>query len=408
MAAVTPLNAIPRAAPERPATVLRDAAEALDAAAALADDFAREARSRDQERRLPWAELERFSASGLWAITVPRAFGGAGVGFGTVAEVIARISAADPSLGQLPQNHLGVVNNLLLTGNPEQQRHYLGLVLQGYRFGNAFSEARSKTVTQFETRIRFTGDTAWIDGEKAYCTGALFAHVVPTVALDEEGLAHLALVPRDAGGLTVIDDWDGFGQRTTASGRVLLKGVSVPRSAVLPAWKAFERPTADGPVSQIIQAAVDVGIARGAFAATLAAARQARPWTDSGLEHGWQDPLSQALIGDLSWRLAAAEALLEEAGTAVDRALAAPSAKVVAEASVVVGQAKVASTEIALAAANRLCELGGTRSVSERFGHDRHWRNARTHTLHDPVRWKYHLIGNYLLNGVEPPRHAWN
>lgn len=107
MAAVTPLNAIPRAAPERPATVLRDAAEALDAAAGLAEDFAREARSRDQERRLPWAELERFSASGLWAITVPRAFGGAGVGFGTVAEVIARISAADPSLGQLPQNHLG-------------------------------------------------------------------------------------------------------------------------------------------------------------------------------------------------------------------------------------------------------------------------------------------------------------
>ncbi|KIZ50235.1 acyl-CoA dehydrogenase [Pseudomonas oryzihabitans] len=408
MAVAPSLTAVPHALPERPATVLRDATEALDAAAALAEDFAREALSRDQERRLPWAEIERFSASGLWAITVPRSFGGAGVGFGTVAEVIARISAADPSLGQLPQNHLGVVNNLLLTGSPDQQRHYLGLVLQGYRFGNAFSEARSKTVTQFETRIRFTGDTAWIDGEKAYCTGALFAHVVPTVALDEEGLAHLALVPRDAGGLTVIDDWDGFGQRTTASGRVQLKGVSVRRSAVLPAWKAFERPTADGPVSQIIQAAVDVGIARGAFAATLAAARVARPWTDSGLEHGWQDPLSQALIGDLSWRLAAAEALLEDAGAAVDRALAAPSAASVAEASVVVGQAKIASTEIALAAANRLCELGGTRSVSARFGYDRHWRNARTHTLHDPVRWKYHLIGNHLLNGVEPPRHAWN
>ncbi|MFX4032637.1 hypothetical protein ACMUMV_15675, partial [Enterococcus faecalis] len=77
---------------------------------------------------------------------------------------------------------------------------------------------------------------------------------------------------------------------------------------------------------------------------------------------------------------------------------AAPSAASVAEASVVVGQAKVASTEIDLAAANRLCELGGTRSVSARFGHDRHWRNARTHTLHDPVRWKYHLIGNHLLN----------
>jgi len=38
---------------------------------------------------------------------------------------------------------------------------------------------------------------------------------------------------------------------------------------------------------------------------------------------------------------------------------------------------------------------------------DRHWRNARTHTLHDPVRWKYHAIGNYYLNHILPARHAW-
>ena len=123
MTVAASLTAVPRALLERPATRLRDAAEALDAAAALAEDFARDALNRDQQRRLPWAEIERFSTSGLWAITVPRSFGGAGVGFGTVAEVIARISAADPSLGQLPQNHLGVVNNLLLTGSPDQQRH---------------------------------------------------------------------------------------------------------------------------------------------------------------------------------------------------------------------------------------------------------------------------------------------
>lgn len=39
---------------------------------------------------------------------------------------------------------------------------------------------------------------------------------------------------------------------------------------------------------------------------------------------------------------------------------------------------------------------------------DRHWRNARTHTLHDPVRWKYAILGNYHLNGVNPPLHAWS
>ncbi|MBB3105037.1 SfnB family sulfur acquisition oxidoreductase [Azomonas macrocytogenes] len=394
--------------PRRKAKLIRSDAEAIEVAQQLAEDFAREAGERDRERRLPWEELERFSESGLWGITVPKAYGGAGVSWSTLSEVVATISAADSSLGQLPQNHFGVLNNLLLTGNEEQKGRYFAKVLEGYRFGNAFSEARSKTVTAFETRVRFEGDTVVVHGEKFYCTGALFAHIVPVVGVDGENRPFIAFLPRDAQGLTVIDDWDGFGQRTTASGKVLIENVRVPASEVIPAWRAYDQPTADGPVSQIIQAAVDTGIARGAFAETLRVAREARPWVDSGLEHGWQDPLSQAAIGELAWRLRAAEAILEKSAQAVERALAEPSEESVAEASVIVGQAKVLSTEIALLASSKLFELGGTRSVSSRQDLDRYWRNARTHTLHDPVRWKYHLIGNHVLNGVKPARHSWN
>ncbi|KIQ04385.1 MULTISPECIES: SfnB family sulfur acquisition oxidoreductase [Pseudomonas] len=397
-----------RSAPERAAHLIRSDAEAIEVARELAEAFAVEAAARDRDRRLPWAELDRFSQSGLWAITVPRAYGGAGVSYATLVEVIALISAADASLGQLPQNHFGVINNLSLTASEEQKQRFFAKVLQGYRFGNAFSEARSKNVTAFETQVRFEGDSVVIEGEKAYCTGALFAHIVPAVGVDEDNRPFIAFLPRDAEGLSVIDSWDGFGQRSTASGQVLLDKVRVPRSEVIPAWKAYDQPTADGPVSQIIQAAVDTGIARGAFAELLKVARQARPWVDSGLQHGWQDPLSQALIGDLAWRLSAAEAILQKSARAVDHAVAEPSEDSVAEASLVVGQAKVLSTEIALAASSRLFELGGTRSVSSSQGLDRFWRNARTHTLHDPVRWKYHLVGNLRLNGIKPQRHSWN
>jgi len=398
----------PRPAPRRPAHIIRSDAEAIEVAQRVAEDFAQEAALRDRERRLPWDELERFSESGLWAISVPKAYGGAGVSYVTLSEVIAIISAADSSLGQLPQNHFGVLSNLGLTGGEEQKQRYFAKVLQGYRFGNAFSEARSQYVTTFQTQIRFDGDTAVLDGEKAYCTGALFAHIVPVAGVDEVGHVHIALVPRDAAGLTVIDSWDGFGQRITASGQVRIDGVRVPAIDVVPAWKAYDQPTSDGPISQIIQAAVDTGIARGAFAETLRVARQARPWVDSGLQHGWQDPLGQALVGELAWRLQAAEAILQRAAQAVDRAVAEPSEERVAEASVIVGQAKVLSTEIALEASSRLLELGGTRSVSASQGLDRFWRNARTHTLHDPVRWKYHLVGNQLLNDIKPQRHSWN
>ncbi|WP_397458600.1 SfnB family sulfur acquisition oxidoreductase [Pseudomonas asplenii] len=396
------------AKPTTVAHVIRSDEEAIAAARQLAARFAVEASVRDRERRLPAAELDEFTATGLWGITVPKAYGGAGVSYVTVAEVIKIISAADPSLGQIPQNHLGVLDILAQTATEAQKRHYFAKVLEGYRFGNAFSEAKSKNAGTFDTRIRFDGDEAVINGEKFYCTGALFAHIVPVVGLDEAGNAQIAFVERHAQGLTIVDNWDGFGQRTTASGNALFVDVRVPRSSVIPAHLAFDRPTANGPISQIIQAAVDTGIALGALEETKRHARQARPWIDSQQEHGWQDPFSLATIGDLEWRVHGTEAILEKAGRAIDHALAEPSEDSVAEASVVVAQAKVLSAETALLAASKLFELAGTRSVLGKHNLDRHWRNARTHTLHDPARWKYHLIGNYLLNGVKPARHAWN
>ena len=61
----------------------------------------------------------------------------------------------------------------------------------------------------------------------------------------------------------------------------------------------------------------------------------------------------------------------------------------------------------ALEASEKLFELAGSSATRAAHNLDRHWRNARTHTLHDPVRWKYYALGNYYLNGVPPPRHAW-
>ncbi len=235
-----------------------------------------------------------------------------------------------------------------------------------------------------------------LNGRKFYCSGALLAHLVPVAAVDETGKLFLAIAERDSPGLTVIDDWSSFGQRTTASGTVLLENVPVPATHVIPAHRAYDQPTANGPVCQIIQAAVDAGIAKAAIADTIYFVRNhARPWIDSGQDHGYEDVHTIAQVGDLQIRLHAAEALLERSGRFVDAAI------------IAVAEAKALTTEIAILATNRLFELAGTRSTLGAHNLDRHWRNARTHTLHDPVRWKYHAVGNYYLNKVRPPRHAW-
>lgn len=400
-----------RGATARDAHLIASDAEAIDAARALAARLAEGAAERDRERRLPYEEIDWFSQSGLWAITVPKAYGGAGVSHVTLTEVVKIVAAADPSLGQLPQNHFGLVDVIALTGTDEQKRLFFDEILKGKRFGNGFSEKGTKNVLDLKTKVIRDGDGYRVDGTKFYSTGALFAHYVPVLGIDDARRGWLAYVPKGTPGLAVIDDWSGFGQRTTASGTVRLDNVRVPASHVFAAHRVSDQPTLNGPLSQILQAAIDAGIAHAALDDTLRFVRErSRPWIDSGVERAADDPLTIRETGRLVIQLHAADALLERAARTLD-ALAAQSELSeddVARASVAVGEAKVLTTEIALLASEKLFELAGTQATLAEHGLDRHWRNARTHTLHDPVRWKYHLVGNYYLNGVAPARHAWN
>ncbi len=399
--------AVPR--PPEPAHIIRDDAEAIAVAKRLAASFEKDAAIRDRDRIWPVAELDAFSQSGLWSINVPRAFGGPEVSYVTLSKVVEIISAANSSIGQIAQNHLGVVAAIRTVSDAAQQKLLFGEVLRGVRFGNAFSEFGSKRAADFETRFIDAGDHVIVRGRKFYATGALLAHLVPIVALDDQGRAWYAIAERDAPGLTVIDDWSSFGQRTTLSGTVLIEDVKVPKTHLVPGYKGYDHPTADGAIFQIIQVAVDTGIAQAALDEAIRFVRtKSRAWVDSGLEHAWEDPYIIQAVGDLTIRLHAAQALLEKAGFAIDAAVADPNAETVAYAQIVTAEAKVLSTEIAIAATNKLFELAGTRSTLAEHNLDRHWRNARTHTLHDPVRWKYAIIGNYALNAVNPPLHAWS
>ncbi|WP_133646129.1 SfnB family sulfur acquisition oxidoreductase [Paraburkholderia flava] len=394
--------------PNQRAARIENDQHALDVARSLAPVFAQGASQRDRERRLPFDEIDAYSASGLWGIAVPRQFGGAQVSFATLAEVTAIISAADPALGQIPQNHFFMLDVLRVNGTHEQQAFYFERALAGDRFGNALSERGTKTVRDYRTTLTPDGSGFRLNGTKFYSTGALFAQWIPVVAKAADDTLYVAFTPADAPGLSVVDDWSGFGQRTTGSGTTTLDNVYVEASAVVPYSAAFDaRPTTVGPLGQLIHAAVDLGIARAAFADARSFVRErSRPWIDSGVERAGDDPLTLELFGKLALQLQAADALVERAGRSVDAAAAHSDEQTVAAASIAVAQARAATTEIALQASTRLLELAGTQATLAEHNLDRHWRNARTHTLHDPVRWKYIAIGNYYLNDTLPPRHG--
>ncbi|MFD7815721.1 SfnB family sulfur acquisition oxidoreductase [Streptomyces sp. NPDC059785] len=390
------------------AHVIADDAEALAVATALADEFRTGAAQRDTARTLPTSELDRMSASGLLGVTVPAQHGGADVSSLTLAEIFRLLGSADSSLAQIPQSHFVYANVIRRQGTEEQQKFFFAELLAGRRFGNAQSEAGTRHVQEIRTRLTPRPDGSYLlTGVKHYCTGALFAHWIPVLALAEDDRPRVAFVPRDADGLTVADDWDGMGQRTTASGTVRLDGVAVPADRVLPHHLTFQGPQLHGAVAQLLHAAIDVGVTRGALAEAAEFVRtKSRPWFESGLDTAAEDPLLIQRFGELALQERASVALLREAARAVDAARDHLTDESAAEASIAVAAAKVRASEAAVSVAGALFEVCGTRSALNSLNLHRHWRDARTHTLHDPTRWKIQHIGRYVLSGTLPPRHG--
>lgn len=390
------------------AAVITCQKQAIQAAHALAEQAKPGAVARDQQRLYPRELISQFTRLGLGSISVPRRFGGGGLDFGTVAEVFRIISASDPSLGQIPQNHFGLIQFILGEGEPSQQEKWLQAVVSGKRLGNGGPEKNSRHTRDIQARLVREGQTSRLSGEKFYSTGALFADILVTTALQEDDQPAMAFIPLPAEGVEIVDDWSGMGQRTTASGTVRLDRVIVGPDAIIP-LPPPDKPTLRGAVSQLIQAAIDAGIAQGALDDALEFVRHhSRPWVDAGVARNADDPYILADIGRISTELSAANALLRRAARVLDSLASQPlTAENSAAASIAVAEAKVLTTDIALRASEKLLEWGGSRATLLQHGLDRHWRNARTHTLHDPVRWKTHAIGNYYLNAIYPARHAW-
>lgn len=388
------------------AHIIADDAEALAIAKALSAQFKTGSIARDAERILPFAEIDAFSQSGLWAITVPKNYGGAEVSTSTLAQVIALLSAVDGSIGQIPQNHFYALEILRNTGTEAQQQHLFKEVLHGARFGNAIAEFKTKNSNIKHTQIQPTKDGFIISGEKFYCTGSLFAHRIPTLVIDDIGREYLAFVKRDADGLKLIDDWSGFGQRVTGSGRVQFQQVFVAHEDVIPFDVAFQQPTLAGPIAQIMHAAIDVGLARGAFEEMLQRIRDTLPQLDAKIESSHQDPLLSYEVGRIAIDVRASERLLKQAAETIDATRQQTDVEQVAKASIDVAKVRAHSSETALKAASKLIELVGIRGSQRQEGLDRYWRNVRMHTLHDATRWKYVFIGDSVLNGILPPRRS--
>lgn len=392
-------------------------AEAIETAHELAAEFAVGAATRDRNRELPFREMELLSASGLLAITVPAEFGGADLPPSTVTEVIRILSAADPNIGQIPHSHFVYANLIRLAGAPHQREYYSHKLLAGARIANAQAERNGPTAADIATTLSPEGPGRFrIDGTKYYCTGSAFADTLAVLTRldDAEGRSglpdgqYIAFLPADTPGVRIVDDWDALGQRTTASGTIVFENVAVDRDHIMPRAASVNAPTGYGAFAQLMHAAIDLGIARGALEAAAEFVREkSRPWFEAGVTRAIDDPLLIQRFGELAVTVAAAEATFGVAGAALDIVMAADhTPEQAARASIAVATAKTLADSASTEVSSALFELGGTRSTAVDLNLGHFWRNARTHTVHDPIRWKYQHIGRSFLHRTPPPFHS--
>lgn len=384
-----------------------DLASAVDT---LAKQLAATAVERDRQGGHAANERELIRASGLLALSVPVEHGGAGALWSTVLGAVRRLAEADSALAHVFGFHHLQVAGVLLYGTPEQHAYFLRPTVERRLFwGNALNPLDRRVVARAEL------DGYRIDGVKSFSSGSVGSDVLTFSAWHKvSDTALIAALPTQAEGITVNPDWDAFGQRQTDSGTVRFDHVRLESIQVLqaPGTTPTPRATLRSQVAQLIMTNLYLGLARGAFAEARRYVREdARPWFAAGVQRHADDPYVQERFGEFWLRLQAAEALSNQAGLALDAALArgvSVTADERGELAVAGAQAKVLAHRAALEVGSELFDVTGASSTAARFGYDRFWRNARVHTLHDPVAYKIRDLGRYALLDQIPEPTAYS
>ncbi|MEV3902051.1 acyl-CoA dehydrogenase family protein [Mycobacterium sp. NPDC050551] len=389
--------------------------------AILLAQIAAGAKDRDLEDQNPFDQVAALKRAGFGALRLPVELGGAGLTVPQLFSAVIDLARADPIVAHIFRTHFWFVEERLrvLRADPADtvSRRWLDEVAAGKVFGNAFSEKGSLAVGSlvFKTRLTPDGDGYRLDGEKYYSTGTLFSdHLTVATTTDHDSVATV-VVPADRDGVGLVDDWDGFGQRRTGTGTTTFTAVAVSADEVLSdtPYDAEPTPTVQYAALQLYIHAVVAGVLANVVddGVALLESRD-RNFNHALAERPSDDPLLQRQLGELASTASVARAAVLDAAAAIDAADASeidgvPDARLATEAQLRAAKVKVHLDQVAPEAATRLLELGGASAASRQRNLDRHWRNIRTITLHNPVAYKARVIGQNLLHGTPIPANAY-
>ncbi|MCJ2013643.1 acyl-CoA dehydrogenase family protein [Methylobacterium sp. J-076] len=363
---------------------------------------------RDRTRGLPHAEIGWLREARFTTLRLPPEAGGQGASLPELFALLIELSSADSNVTNALRAHFGFTEDALCSSSAEWRAAWIARIGAGETIGSGVSETGPAKVGAFDTVVRRRRGQLVVDGRKFYTTGSLFADYIHLSAEDEAGGAVTAAVPTRAPGVSIVDDWDGFGQALTASGTATFEGVALDPSLIKPDPARFPYAMA---YFQLVHLATLAGIGRAAAddVARLVAERT-RIYSHGNAGRSAEDPQILAVVGRVRAAAYAAGAVVLKAAEALQRAheahvVGGPDADRAATlADVEVNQAVGVVTDLVLAATTALFDALGASAVKTGAGLDRYWRNARTIASHNPRIYRDRIVGAFAVTGATPPR----
>ncbi|WP_017734836.1 acyl-CoA dehydrogenase family protein [Pseudomonas sp. CBZ-4] len=377
----------------------------LQTAKLLAAEFALSAVERDERGGTPKAERDALRHSGLLALSIPTQYGGLGARWSDTLGIVREFAKVDSSIAHVFGFHHLMLATVRLFSRPDQwQPWFEQTARKNWFWGNALNPLDTRTV------VKDFGGWREFSGKKSFCSGASDSEMLIASAVDESagGKLLIAAIPSGRSGITLHNDWNNIGQRQTDSGSASFERVRVEESELLldpgPLSTPFAclRPL----IAQLTFTHMFLGIAEGAFEeARNYTLTETRAWHKSSATDVRNDPYVLHHYGEFWVALEGVRLLVERAADLLDQAWAKGpnlSEHERGQLAIAIATAKVAATRQGLELCSRLFEVTGARSTHASLRLDRHWRNLRTQSLHDPLDYKLHELGDWALNHSLP------
>jgi hypothetical protein len=332
----------------------------------------------DKEHHFPQQAHRGLAALGAYGICVPDEYGGAGLDYVTLALVLEEIAAGDGGTSTAISVTNCPVNAILMRyGSEAQKRKWLVPLARGEKLG-AFCLTEphvGSDASALKTTARRDGDGYVIDGVKQFITSGKHGHVAIVIAVTDKGAGKKGMsafmVPTDAPGYTVARLEDKLGQHSSDTAQINFDNCRVPAENRIGAeGEGYRIALSALEGGRIGIAAQSVGMARSAFDAALAYAKERQSFGQPIFEH-------QAVgfrLADCATQLEAARQLIWHAASLRDAGL--PCLKEAA-------MAKLFASEMA----ERVCSaalqtLGGYGYVSD-FPVERIYRDVRVCQIYE-------------------------